>query len=64
MIATLIPSTKRSFDLHNAAGHWVGWVAPVGGTLTLQSTGAPLTDAERAGLAARAAAVLGEEVRP
>lgn len=54
----------RGFDLTNAAGYWVGWVKRDGGeTLQLMSTGAPLTDGERASLAARASAVIGETVR-
>ena len=54
------------FDLLNAAGHWVGWVArgEATGVLTLMSTGAPLTDSERAGLAARAGVTIGERVAP
>jgi hypothetical protein len=54
------------FDLLNAAGYWVGWVArgEATGELTLMSTGAPLTDSERASLAARAGEAIGERVAP
>jgi hypothetical protein len=57
-------SAGMQWDLVNASGYAVGWVGRMGDErkLFLMSTGAPLTDAERAVLARAASRALSEKV--
>ena len=48
-------------DIYNeSTGYWLGWAKPVKGIMTLQSTGAPLDDEERASLAHKVSRATGE----
>lgn len=51
--------------VHTATGHSIAWIqARLDGSLQLMSTSAPLTDAERAQLAAKIADAVGGAVLP
>jgi hypothetical protein len=53
----------EAIDMYNeSTGQWLGWARPVKGIMTLQSTGAPLSDKERGHLASIAGRAAGELV--
>ena len=53
----------EAIDMYNeSTGQWLGWARPVKGIMTLQSTGAPLSDTERRALACAASCELREHV--
>jgi hypothetical protein len=60
----LINLSASEFDVVNARGYSVAWIARRDGGLRLMSTSAPLTDAERGQLAVKCALLAGEAVAP
>ncbi len=60
----LVNLSASEFDVVNARGYSVAWIARRDGGLRLMSTSAPLTDVERGQLAAKCGLLAGEAVAP